>query len=483
MKIRHWICLILTLCGVAATGHAQTEYYAVFADGKKMGHAALTRKVDKDKVTTTMDTKMSITRGEISLTVRISETTIETKQGKPLGFEVIQDLGMMVQKVKGTVTADGKVTTTSSGMSKGRTVTNWPAGAVMSEGARLLQLKKGLKEGTIYAYKEYAPSMQQAMAAKVQIGPTAKVDLFGRVVTLTKLSVTMTPGTAEITSTMYVDKQLRPQKTIIPMMGMTLEMIACNKAFALSKNDVVDFLAKCVLRSPTRLVGLSKARSARYHLQPATGQKLRPLVVTDNQTVKPGPNGSSIVTVRPIEAPAGAKFPYKGKDAGALAALKPAQFVQSDHKGIIKLARRAVGDAADAADAARRIEAHVRRYITTKSLSVGYASAAEVLVGREGDCSEHAVLAAAMCRAVGIPARVVFGYTYAPKFDKYTHVFVPHAWVETHIGGKWTGLDAAQGTTGAGHLAVAVGSGDPAYFFDLFATLGRFKITKVTVQK
>ena len=40
------------------------------------------------------------------------------------------------------------------------------------------------------------------------------------------------------------------------------------------------------------------------------------------------------------------------------------------------------------------------------------ATAAEVARSREGDCTEHAVLLAALARARGIPARVAMGLVY-----------------------------------------------------------------------
>ncbi|GAI55549.1 unnamed protein product, partial [marine sediment metagenome] len=112
-----------------------------------------------------------------------------------------------------------------------------------------------------------------------------------------------------------------------------------------------------------------------------------------------------IVTVEPIVAPRGARFPYVGRDKTILEAMKPNRFLQSDSKEIIDLARRAVGDTKDAAEAIRMIESFVAEYIENRGLSVGYASAVEVAVSRVGDCSEYAVLTAAMCRAVGIPAQ------------------------------------------------------------------------------
>jgi CHASE2 domain-containing sensor protein len=89
-------------------------------------------------------------------------------------------------------------------------------------------------------------------------------------------------------------------------------------------------------------------------------------------------------------------------DPKLLEATKPTRFLQSDDKRIVDLARKAVGDAKDAVQAARRIEAFVAKYIDNKSMSVGYASAVEVVESRQGDCSEFAVLTAALCRAIAI---------------------------------------------------------------------------------
>jgi len=103
---------------------------------------------------------------------------------------------------------------------------------------------------------------------------------------------------------------------------------------------------------------------------------------------------------------------------------------------------------------------------------VGYASALEVVRGREGDCTEHAVLAAALCRAVGLPARVTTGLAYLPA----RNAFGPHAWVQVHIGGRWFSLDAALAGFDAGHIALGFGDGDPLDFFGIVNTLGNVKM-------
>ncbi len=486
MKRQHWACLLLgvLLCGPAVAGESETIYYAVFLGGKKMGHRIMTRQVTDQEVVNTRTMELTISRGGFEMTVRKTESYVETPKGKPLGFTSIQDTGAGVQKTVGKVTPDGKIhtTITASGQSRQQTL-DWPEGAMMPEGIRLLALEKGLKEGTTYKVRTFTESMLQPMNEQVTIGATRKVDLLGRVVTLTEVVSTLHFPGASMTMTNYVDANLVPQKSLLPMIGMVLEIVACDKAVALSKNDPVDILDKSVLPSPVPPKTFVGARSATYTLTPKGKKKLTGIVATDSQTVKAGKDGSLVVTVRPVEAATGKKFPYKGKDAAVLEALKPTRFVQSDHKKVIELARKAVGDTRDAAKAAKRIEVFVRKHMTVKSLSVGYATAAEVAASGEGDCTEHAVLAAAMLRAVGIPARVVLGYVHSPKFLKHENTFIGHAWVQALIGDKWVDLDATRGGIGPTHIAQSVGNGDPTDFFSMLESFGQFRIAKVTVEK
>jgi transglutaminase-like putative cysteine protease len=66
--------------------------------------------------------------------------------------------------------------------------------------------------------------------------------------------------------------------------------------------------------------------------------------------------------------------------------------------------------------------------------------------------------------------------------------FGGHAWVRAYIGDRWVNLDAAfkssgRGGYGPGHIALAIGDGDPEDFFNLVGTLGQFKIEKIEVNK
>jgi len=358
----------------------------------------------------------------------------------------------------------------------------------MAEGLRLLTLKHGLKEGSTYTVKIFSPSIMQVLEAQIQIGSKQNVDLLGRVVALTEVTTkTHMPGAGEMVSKTYVDDNLRTQKSVMPIAGMHIEMVACAKEFALGENDVLELVDKMFVRSPEPLGNLGSVKSITYHLVP-TGQTRNIIIPSnDNQKVQELNNGKVIVTVEPVAAPTGARFPYKGSNKTILEATRPTRYLQSDRKDIIDLARRAIGRTNDTAEAIKRIEAFVADYIENKSLSVGYATAAEVVVSRQGDCSEFAVLTAAMCRAVGIPAQVVVGIAYVEDFAGLQG-FGGHAWTQAYVGGKWVGLDAAFKGTGrggydAGHIALAAGNGEPGDFLNLASTLGQFKIDKVIVRK
>ena len=154
-------------------------------------------------------------------------------------------------------------------------------------------------------------------------------------------------------------------------------------------------------------------------------------------------------------------------------------WLQSDAKEVAALAQEGAGAAASDLDKMRALESFVRGYIKDKNLSVGYASALEVVKTREGDCTEHAVLLAALGRAMKIPTRVVDGLAYTGSFAGAERVFVPHAWVQAWIDGRWQSFDAALNGFDAGHIALSVGDGDPWRFYAGLSTLGNLTLKKV----
>lgn len=126
--------------------------------------------------------------------------------------------------------------------------------------------------------------------------------------------------------------------------------------------------------------------------------------------------------------------------------LESTPFVESTDLQIDRTALSIVGKEKRAYYAARLIQQWVYRNIEAKDLSLGFASAKETLLSRQGDCTEHAVLFAALARALGIPTRVAIGLVYIPDGDSKLGRFVYHMWDEIYLGdldqGEWVPMDA-----------------------------------------
>jgi hypothetical protein len=115
----------------------------------------------------------------------------------------------------------------------------------------------------------------------------------------------------------------------------------------------------------------------------------------------------------------------------------------------------------------QRLTEFVRGHMTAREIDMlGYGSAVEAYASRRGDCTEYAVLLAAMGRAADVPTRIVSGLVYSRQFEGQRHVFVPHAWVQAWTGSGWESFDAALGHFDSTHLAFAASyDGNPAQLF------------------
>jgi transglutaminase-like putative cysteine protease len=91
-----------------------------------------------------------------------------------------------------------------------------------------------------------------------------------------------------------------------------------------------------------------------------------------------------------------------------------------------------------------QLRGFVYDYITKKDLARAYDIASVIAARREGDCTEHAVLLAALLRAHGYVARVMNGLVILDVANR-PQAF-GHAWVETADGGSWRVVDATRAT-------------------------------------
>ncbi len=136
-------------------------------------------------------------------------------------------------------------------------------------------------------------------------------------------------------------------------------------------------------------------------------------------------------------------------DPALAPALESDLIVDSAAPEIVRFARAVVGEATDPTGEVLLMEKAVHDAIEVVDLKTVFATASQTLAHRSGDCTEHAILLAACCRARGIPARLVAGIV--PYRDRMGF----HLWTEVYLG-SWVGLDAVLGLGRAASCAVAI---------------------------
>jgi transglutaminase/protease-like cytokinesis protein 3 len=91
----------------------------------------------------------------------------------------------------------------------------------------------------------------------------------------------------------------------------------------------------------------------------------------------------------------------------------------------------------------------------------GHYSASSAWRRRAGDCTEDAVLLAALARAAGIPALVASGMVYTrERYHQASDAFIPHSWVVAYLDGEWRSVDMTLGAFDSTHVALTLGEGD-----------------------
>jgi len=153
-------------------------------------------------------------------------------------------------------------------------------------------------------------------------------------------------------------------------------------------------------------------------------------------------------------------FPFTGDVPAEFGPyLKPGPFIESDDADIVAKAKEITDGSTDAWQATKKIGTWVAENIDGAIVG-DTPSAKRTLENMKGDCGPHAMLAIAMLRAVGIPAKLIVGLTYAPQ---YGGSFGQHAWVEAYMGGQWRPLDPTTGevdSLSAVHIKVYEGLGE-----------------------
>ncbi len=440
---------------------------------------------DKNKVFITVsESHFSLKRFGQELKMSTSLRIEETESGNLLRFAFeLKNPPIQNTTTEGVVNGDQiELTTTLAGRTDKRRVA-WEADAKSPAYPDRWLRDNPLKPGESKSFKIYLPEfakVSQAHFAPDDMQPVELLD--GKEVSLLRVKVSFS-AIPENNFRQYVDAAWQTKLTETDMLGLVARAYDVPRDVALQAiaGAELDLAVNTLVRIAPPILDAHRKKKIVYRVsmkeespEPffiAGGtQQIKRLVEKDSKehaieltvTTKPIPPVNS----RPVKADG--KF------------LTPTRFLQTRDPAVVDHAERAAGSETDPSRIATRMEKYVRDKLTKKNFSTAMASAAEVAQHMEGDCTEHAVLLAAMLRAKKVPSRIAAGLVYVDSLNS----FGGHMWTEAFLAGEWIPLDATLGKGGIGpaHLKMADSALDEdaplpvSTFLPAYQALGKLKI-------
>jgi hypothetical protein len=263
--------------------------------------------------------------------------------------------------------------------------------------------------------------------------------------TLLKIKSVMEAGPSKIESLLWANDRGEVLKMIAPTIQQ--EVVRTTKADALNPpaGGSFDLITSPTVKITGPLVPTPNTTRAVYRAHLKTGQIAGLFTDCPSQRVKPIDNQTAELTVLASSVVGTLRVPSLPNNSPPTDNdLHPNNFIQSDDPVIHQLAAHVAPRETDPWAIACALEKFVSQAVNNKNFSTAFATAAEVARSLEGDCTEHAVLMAALCRARKIPARTAFGLIYYPPEKGFAY----HMWNEVWIADRWIPMDSTLGLGG-----------------------------------
>ena len=465
----------------------EETWQVIYLAGQRIGYSRSTvETVGSDEsaiVKTTSDTFMTIKRFGQSIVMKQALTTEETPSGELRRFRFeMANPPAMSSITSGKIDGQELALTQEVNGNPKTTRQPWKEG-VMSPVFQDRMLKENpLKPGEVRTFETFSPEYAKIGKTTLKAFDREETKLLnGKAVKLFKVSASssLLPG---FNMDSFLDEHGEAVKVSSTLLGSSMEIYVVSQAEALKAIEGAELdLAIGTLIKVKPMVKGHESKRVVYRASIVDQDSSEIIPSGDTQTLKKIDAESAELTVVSIPIPRPAKI---GNVADEF--LESSQYLQRDDELIQKHANRAAGDATDPGEIARRMEMYVREKLTKKNFSTAMASAAEVAKNLEGDCTEHAVLLAAMLRAKGIPSRIAVGLVYADRL----FAFGGHMWTEANLNDKWIPLDATLGNGGIGaaHIKLAdsaLSDDGPAAlsgFAPLMNVIGKMKLEVISVE-
>ncbi|OAI41609.1 hypothetical protein AYO40_02840 [Planctomycetaceae bacterium SCGC AG-212-D15] len=451
------------------------SWEAAYLGGNRAGFVHTTvRAVERDEkkfFQTTTDLSLTVKRFDSTIQLQMITGSEEDEDGKVTGVSMRQMLGKgQFLILKGTV--DGKklavtVDEERAGDTNRRLekTVPWNDAVVGLYRQRLLFKEKQVKPGDAFDYLSYEPTINSVIKTKVAVKDFEEVQIRDKKLKLLRVEAVMDKITVGETTvqlpamTVWLDGDFVAQRSLMDVPGLgKLTLYLGTREQATTGGGSVARIQDIGL---SQLVRLNMKIPRPYDVEKAVYRitikgdenAASAFAQDDRQKVKNAKGESFELQVRARRKPA--DIPEESWPKVKEEFLQACYFLNSDDKLVRQHATTAVGRETDPWKKALKIERWVHANMQNKNFTEAFATASQVARTLEGDCTEHAVLAAAMCRAAGVPSRTAFGLVYVDSARGPTMGF--HMWAEAWVNGQWMPIDATlgRGFVGATHLKIS----------------------------
>jgi hypothetical protein len=471
---------LIALAGLvwSSSVFAQESWDAIYLAGSKIGYVhTFVEKVregtGREYLRVRIDAQEQIKRGRDVSIVKLRYGTIETEDGQVLRLDTRTQAGEDhdIRAYGDVIHGKMKLILEGNGANQELTIP-WGPDVRGPYAAEQSMARKPMKEHEDRPLKMFMPELNKVCDIVLH-ARTIEPTLLGDGLAHSLLRVDQTTKLAgkpmaEYDTTLWVDNQGQVLKGEQDIFG-GMVMYRTTKEAALSSGGPIQFdlIKNTVIKIERKIPEPEKTRQIKYRVALKSGDLAQTVPSDSRQTVHQSdsqPFNLEVRSMGPLDGEPGATevdAEYR----------KPNVLITSEDRTVANLARRVTNGVHTPWDKASRINHWVFENIRDKNFGVAFAAANEVARNLSGDCTEHAVLTAAMCRAVRIPARVVIGMVYVDDLKGFGY----HMWDEVYVNQRWVAIDPTfdQTTVDAVHIKLADSSLQGVAPFETFLPLLR----------
>jgi transglutaminase-like putative cysteine protease len=427
-------------------GYVHTNIKEIERDGKKLLQA-------------TNELKLTVRRNGTVISLRMETGDEETPDGQIAAVFMRQFSGdVEVLHMRGTV-KDGKLVVNFGGQGGPMTRTfPWDNRAIGIYRQEQIFRDRKVKPGDRFTYVSFEPTLDHVVVNQVSVKDFEEFDVKG--IRKRVLRVDSKPDRVKADNgdvqlpglTTWLNQDLVPvyNRFELPQLG-TLFLVRSTASEAKRLGRPIEVFDNSLIRVQRVIERPNQVESAVFRITVKDEDDVAKTFAQDERQQRLAVDGNTFeLLVRARRAPQAVTDSTK---PGA-EFLDSCQFIDSDNPQIKRFAKQATNGEKDAWQMAKRIERWVHNNMSV-SFAENFGPASEVARTLRGDCRQHALLATAMCRAAGIPARTALGLCYAIDRDKGP-VMAFHMWTEVWAHGQWLAIDATrgEGSVGATHLKI-----------------------------